>query len=380
MKLLGIPDLTVEEMGSVLTKLGLQKQQGSDWAVPSYRADLVRSVDLVEEVSRVIGLERVPERMTAVSVPSDVADRAYDLSMTVRHVLAQRGFNEAHTLRLVSVNQMSDCLTVQEAMPVRNPLSEDHGVLRPSLIPGLLGVAALNIRQGAQRLRFFEIGRVFLPLPKGQVREDDRIGLLFSGPVASPSWHGQEPPPADLFDLKGIIESLPGVQNATPEIKRLKDDFSFLLKCEWKAGNRIIGWLAMLHPRRAREMDSRHPIFVAELSLSALRQGTTVAKFEELPKFPPMTRDVAMEVDADLPHAKVAAFFSGVKEPLLVKTEVFDVFSDKTGTKMAKDRKSLAYSLTYRASDKTLETAEVDAVHSRVLSALEKALPVTIRR
>lgn len=387
-RLLGIPDLTNEERDGVLTKLGLGKKSAEDgvstWTVPSYRGDLERSVDLVEEVARVIGLDRVPTRMSAIAVPSENVDRAYDAAMSVRQALVNRGFNEAQTLRLISQSQVADALSAQDAatqvVPLKNPLSEDHTLLRPSLIPGLLATAELNIRHGAHRLRLFETGRVFLKMPNGQVREDERLGLLLSGPEAVSSWNGVEPVPADVYDLKGVIESLPGVAGTSGEIKRLKDDGNFLLKCEWKAGNRVIGWIAQVHPARCRTADARHPVYVAELSLSALRQGSGPAKFEEMPKFPAISRDVAMEVAADLPHAKVAAFFAGVKEPLLVRTEVFDVFSDKTGTKIAKDRKSLAYSLTYRAPDRTLETSEVDAVHGRVLQALEKALPVTIRR
>ncbi|MBL9117268.1 MAG: phenylalanine--tRNA ligase subunit beta [Verrucomicrobiaceae bacterium] len=380
LRLLGMPDLTPDEMSAVLTKLGLEATDDSTFRIPTYRGDLVRSVDLVEEISRVIGLDRVPECVTAVAVPSDAADRAYDLSMHLRQALAHRGFNEAQTLRLISQAQVADGLTTTDAMPVKSPLSEDHAFLRPSIVPGLISTAAHNIRHSQNRLRFFELGRVFIKLPNGQVREDERMGLLLSGPVSSPSWHGKDPAIADVFDLKGIIESLPGVNGSVTELKRLKDEGNFMLKCEWRAGNRVIGWIGQLHPRRAREIDARNAVFVAELSLSALRQGTSIAKFEELPKFPSVSRDVAMEVAADLPHSKVTSFFAGIKEPLLISTKIFDVFSDPTGTRMPKDRKSLAYSLTYRAPDKTLETADVDAVHQRVLSSLEKALPVVIRR
>ena len=136
-----------------------------------------------------------------------------------------------------------------------------------------------------------------------------------------------------------------------------------------------------LHPSRARQINARHPVYVAELLLSAVRQGSSgPAKFEELPKFPAITRDVAMEAPADLANQKVAAYFSGLKEPLLIKAEVFDVFADPSGEKMPRDRKSLAYSLTYRSAERTLETAEVDQAHGRVLAGLEKALPVAIRK
>jgi phenylalanyl-tRNA synthetase beta chain len=139
--------------------------------------------------------------------------------------------------------------------------------------------------------------------------------------------------------------------------------------------------MAQLHPARARQIDARHPVYVAELLLSALRQGNTgPAKFEELPRFPAVTRDVAFELPVDLANTKVNTFFGGIKEPLLVKTELFDVFADPSGAKLPADRKSLAWTLTYRSADKTLETAEVDAAHARILAALEKALPATIRR
>ncbi|MBK8092789.1 MAG: phenylalanine--tRNA ligase subunit beta [Verrucomicrobiaceae bacterium] len=380
-KLLGTPDLSSDEIRSILTKLGLTLENGR-WTVPSYRADLQRPVDLIEEIARVIGLDRVPSKMTAVAVPSDATDRAYDFAMTIRQALVNRGCFEAQTLRLVADAQLADTLGGGTGVAVKNPLSEDHTTLRPSIIPGLIATAALNIRQGADRLRFFELGRVFLKLPNGGSREEERLAILISGPVSPSSWHARTPQAADIHELMGIIQNLPGLSRVSIEPKAVKESpANFLLTSELRAGNRNLGWIAQLHPSRARDISARHPVYVAELLLSALRQGSTgPAKFEELPRFPGMTRDVAMEVPADLPHAKVAAFFASQKEPLFIASEVFDVFTDPTGQKIAKDRKSIAWTLTYRSPEKTLETAEVDAAHQRILAALEKALPATVRR
>jgi phenylalanyl-tRNA synthetase beta chain len=380
LKLLGIDGFKIEEAHAILTKLGLT-QNGTSWAIPSYRLDLLRSVDLVEEVARVIGLDRVPAKFTATFAQGDATDRLYDHAMQLRHALANRGFNEAQTLRLISTPQTNDALgnPTGGLAALKNPLSEDHTTLRPSIIPGLLASAALNIRQGADRLRLFEIGRVFLKMPNGMVREEERLAILLSGPVSPSSWHARVPKAADIFDLRGLVENLPGVSSV--EIKPLKDNGTFLLHSELKAGNRVLGWIAQLHPARARQLDARDPVYVCELLLSALRQGSTgPAKFTDLPRFPGMTRDVAFELPADVPNAKVAAFFSSIKEPLLISTALFDVFTDPTGTKLAADRKSLAWTLTYRAPDKTLETPEVDATHNRIVSALEKALPVVVRK
>ena len=386
--LLGIPDLGAEEMHSILGKLGLEKlsvgEGTSTWQVPSYRLDLLRSVDLTEEIARVVGLERVPSRQQAVFSGGEAADKNYDFAMQVRQCLANRGFFEAQTLRLVSNTQLADSLGLADvakgSQPVKNPLSEDHTTLRPSIVPGLVSTAALNIRQGLARLRFFELGRIFLRLPNGSTREDERLALLLGGPVTPGTWHARDPRPADVHDLRGLIETLPGVAGQTLELKRVADSASHLLTHEIRIGNRSLGWIAQLHPARARAIDARHPVYVAELVLSAMRGSSSgPAKFEELPRFPAITRDLSMEIPADLPHAQVAGFFAGVKEPLLVKSEVFDVFADATGTRMAKDRKSVAWTLTYRSPERTLETAEVDQAHARILAALTKALPATLR-
>ena len=380
--LLGIPDLSDSEMHDILGKFGLTKTR-EGWQVPTYRLDLQRSVDLAEEIARVVGLDRVPSKQIAAFATSDAADKSYDFAMQLRHALVHRGFNEAQTLRLISNEQLTDSLGVIDltkwTVPVKNPLSEDHTTLRPSIVPGLIATAALNIRQGNIRLRFFETGRIFLKLPNGQTREDERIAILISGPVSPSSWHGREPQAASVHDLCGIIEQLPGLNGQSIELKKTADNDTFLLSNELKANNKGIGWIAQLHPSRARAIDARHPVYVAELIVSTLRGTNTIAKFEELPRFPAITRDVALEVPADLPHQQVATFFAAQKEPLLNKAEVFDVFTDATGTKLAKDRKSIAWSLTYRASDRTLETNEVELAHGRILAAIPKALPATIR-
>jgi phenylalanyl-tRNA synthetase beta chain len=303
--------------------------------------------------------------------------------MSVRHALTNRGFNEAQTLRLISTAQLNDVLGASvapdKAVAVKNPLSEDHTTLRPSLVPGLLATVALNIRHGLHRLRFFEIGRVFLMNPNGTSREEERLALVLSGPAEASSWRAKESAPVDIFSLRGILESLPGISGQFLELVP-KPLNGWLLSAEVKRGSKTLGWVAQVHPSRARQLDARHPVYVAELAMSALQQGAqSVVKFSELQRFPSITRDVALEVPADLPSAKIAAFFAAQKEPLFVGAEVFDVFSDATGEKLPADKKSTAWSLTYRTSERTLAASEVDEAHQRILKALLGTLPATIR-
>jgi len=386
-QLIGVPDLTAEEMHRVLSSLGLQlletSKETSKWRIPSYRLDLFRSVDLTEEIARVIGLDRVPGKATGAFSSSSSTDRAYDFAMSLRHALVNRGWFEAQTLRLISGGQLRDVLgqpvSAGKAVAVKNPLSEDHTTLRPSIVPGLLATAGLNISQGLHRLRFFELGRVFLMNPNGSTREEERVALLMSGPAQASSWHIKESPSVDFSDLRGIIEALPGLAGQALDIipKPLE---GWLLSAEIKRGSKSLGWIAQAHPSHARDLNARHPIYVAELALSALQQGAqSVAKFAGLQRFPSITRDVALEVPADLPNAKLSAFFSGVKEPLLASAELFDVFTDPTGQKLPSDKKSVAWSLTYRASDRTLETKEVDEAHGRILKSLTGTLPAIQR-
>jgi phenylalanyl-tRNA synthetase beta chain len=390
-QLLGIPSFTADEGHGILEKLGLIKKDASDlasrWQIPSYRLDLQRPVDLIEELARVLGLERVPSRFRAAFAATDTADRAYDHLMSLRHALANRGFHEAQTLRLISQSQLSDALGAappkgldSAAVPVKNPLSEDHTHLRPSIVPGLIATAALNLRQGAAQLRFFEAGRVFLALPKNNTREEERLAILLSGPVAPSSWHAREPQAADFYDLLGLIQNIVGPGVAI-EPKAIDDTPGFLLTSELRNGNRNLGWIAQLHPARARAIDARHPVYVAELLPSALRQlQTGPAKFEELPRFPSISRDIALECPQNLTQAQILAALQKAKPALLTNIDLFDQFRDPTGQKLAADRKSLAYTLTYRAPDRTLETAEVDTAHQALLTALEKALPVSLRK
>jgi phenylalanyl-tRNA synthetase beta chain len=385
--LIGIPDLSREEMHRVLESLGLKKLEEatdkSKWQIPSFRLDLQRSVDLAEEIARVVGLDRVPSRAVGVFTSGQNTDRAYDFAMSLRQALVHRGLFEAQTLRLISTSQLKDVLgqpvSAEKAVAVKNPLSEDHTVLRPSIVPGLVGTAAHNIRQGLHRLRFFELGRVFIMNPNGTSREEERMAVLLSGPAQVASWQLKESAAVDIFALRGVLESLPGLAGQALELipKPLE---GWLLSAEIKRGSKTLGWIAQLHPSRARDIDARHPIYVAELALNALQQATAApVKFTALQRFPSITRDVALEVPADLPNAKVAAFFGAVKEPLFAGAELFDVFADATGEKLATDKKSVAWSLTYQAPDRTLESKEVDEAHGRILQALTGTLPAIQR-
>lgn len=375
-------DLSEAEVDSILTTLGLARtEQG--WKIPSYRLDLGRPVDLIEEVARVYGIANIPAGGAALFSDESAADVFYDFRMGLRRTLTSLGLYEAQTIKLVSAAQLEDALGLTPAtlktLPLRNPLSDDHTVMRPSIVPGLLATAERNIRQGLHSLRFFETGTIFNQTPDGKVIEKEALAILLSGPVAPISWAQAAPRTADLADLTALIERL--VPGAEVRLKATKDQ-KILVTAQIMVNGKPCGLAGRIWPARERALDARNPVFVAEIDSAALQKAVArEVKFDALPAFPAVTRDVAMEAALDLANAKVEEFFAGTmkKEPLLIAAGIFDVFRDPSGTKLPADRKSVAYSLTYRDPKRTLTTAEVDAVHGRVLEALKKALPISIR-
>jgi phenylalanyl-tRNA synthetase beta chain len=375
--------ISLADAEAILTRLGLEKPGDGTWKVPSFRADLQRHIDLVEEIARVHGLANVPSRFLGAFVPASAVDLAYDADMVLRRRLAALGVYECQTIKLIADSQLTDALPLRpmqdgDIIRVKLPLSEDHAVMRPSIVPGLVASAARNVRQQQKSLRFFEMGRVFRNAGGGKARdqESETLAILLSGPVAPAAWNQAERA-ADLHDLKGLINAL--LPDKTIRFSPRERD-GFALGCDIKADDQNLGVFARLLPARERDLDFTSPVYVAELDLAKLRKLLAgIDHVEDLPQFPGSSRDAAMEVAATLPNAEIENVLLKLAEPLLVSFECFDVFNDPSGQKLTADRKSLAYRFHYRAPDRTLKAEEVDAAHQKVLEALTAKLGVKFR-
>ncbi|TAE90301.1 MAG: phenylalanine--tRNA ligase subunit beta [Verrucomicrobia bacterium] len=375
--------IELAEAEEILTRLGLTSVGENLWQVPSRRADLQRHIDLVEEIARVHGLAKIPSRTRAAFVPASDVDAAADLDMGLRRALAALGFYEAQTIKLIAEKQLIDALPLRalqsgDVVKVRLPLSEDHAVLRPSLVPGLISTAERNVRQGVKSLRFFEMGRVFRHSGGGKARdlESESLALLISGPLAPDTWLSK-PPIATVHDVKAVLQQiLPNCPiRFTPRERE-----GFVLACDVQAGESNIGVVARLRLARERELDFTDPVWVVELDLGKVRKWLGRRKeIQELAQFPGSTRDAAMELPVTTTAAQLDRVIEKLAQPLLEHFECFDVFTDPTGVKLAADRKSMAYRFHYRASDRTLKTEEVEAAHQMVLQALIQELGVQFR-
>ena len=354
----------------ILTRFGLQKTAGTNesatWKIPSYRRDLQRDVDLIEEVLRGYGIDKIPGRTRGRFTPTSAADRSHDVeTLFLRHRLTGSRLSEVRTSKLISRSAMAS----DKAVELRNPLSEDHVALRPNLISGLLDVLERNIRAGAESVFIFEIGRAFIP-PSG--KEERHLGILLWGNIGSASnWRSQTKRNVDLFDLKGTLEGI--VPNLSfGQAKRP----GFALAVEIFSNDERIGFAGQLSADKSSAPDS---VLTAELNLDAFATGGSAKKFRELDRYPAITRDIAIIVPEKLTHDEILGLIKNSSEPLLESVALFDLFEGAERTASIASGKSLAYRLTYRAKNRTLTNEEVTKAHAKVRERLKSELGATLR-
>jgi len=358
---------TVDE---ILIRFGLRKtadtSKSATWKIPSYRRDLQRDVDLIEEVLRGYGVDKVPGKTRGSFMATGKADRLHDLeTFFLRDRLVGSGLSEVRTSKLISRNASAST----EAIELRNPLSEDHVALRPNLINGLLEVLETNIRTGADRVSIFEIGTVFPP----RKEQERHLGVLLWGNLASTAnWRSHTKRSVDVFDLKGALDSV--VPNLSFRPGKSPD---LVLAVDIYSGKQSIGSGGQLSSSKSGVPGS---VLLAQLNADLLLERVGSAKkFRELDRYPAITRDIAMIVPEKLAHAEILRAIGEPVEPLLESVQLFDLFTTKEGADSISSGKSLAYRLTYRAKNRTLTNEEVTAAHAKIRERLRRELGVTLR-
>jgi phenylalanyl-tRNA synthetase beta chain len=296
--------------------------------------------------------------------------------MELRRACVAQGLHEARSLTLVPAQPLGLAFTGVDSRSVRrvkNPMIDDQVVLRPNLLHGLLAGVSGNVRAGSKVVRLFEIGRVY----SAQAPEEStHLALVVSGAIAERSWRATEASEIDLFRVKGMLAAVLG-----DEVSFDADNNPALaLSITVKLAGKVIGWVGQLWPADARALDATTPVLFAEVDLAVVFAVPEGAKrYRDIPKFPAAARDIAVVAASTVSHDELLRVLRDAKEPLLTDIELFDVFTDPRGEKLPADKKSLAYSLTYRAPDRTLTADEVNAAHARLKERLKSALGVTLR-
>ncbi len=379
--LLGI-DLDDTALSALLARLGLKAVAGG-FEIPSFRSgDLKREVDLIEEIARLHGIGKIASRLNSIPAASSEADKAYDFARGLRRRLSGGGFHEARCGTLTGSRNQATFAT-GTIVAVRNPMGEEHSTLRASLIPGLLDSVARNLRQGADAIRLFEIGKVYR---QEQPEETSRLGLVMTGRTAPENWRGVTERSLDLFDLKGFISLLGN--RLEPITFRATPHASLPLALEILIAGNPVGILGVLSPAATREVivgGHQGQIVVAELDMAALQASSGLGfskdpkKHGGLPKFPAVRRDLALLLDAATPYDVIEEVVLGAKEPLFAEITPFDVFSDPEGVKVPLGKKSLAIALTFQHLERTLTTEEVTEALGRIVTQLREKAGAEIR-
>jgi phenylalanyl-tRNA synthetase beta chain len=398
-----VPDAEVETR---LRSLGLVplEEAGSSaehrlWEVPSFRLDLTREIDCVEEVARQRGLDSIPIVLhpagigeTAAESPAAVAVRR------AREALAARGYDEVVNYSFLAEKDLLALAPrtagVEPVRPLRvaNPLTVEQGALRTSLVAGLLRTLQRNLAHGASDVRLYELARVYLPQhdaahPEGPlawpVAEPTRLGLLAHGRAQPRFWAKQDESQVSFFDLKGLIEDLtsslrlqdvsfaPAPASAAPYLHPAS---AGLLR----AGGEALGVFGELHPLVAAHFEVPQGVLVGELSWEGLAaRARLVAQMGGVPRFPAVPRDLAFVVDAAVPAARALAEIRAADDKgLLESVELFDQYR---GHQVPAGKKSLAFSLTLRAPDRTLTDPEADALCAAAAARLKASLGAELR-
>jgi phenylalanyl-tRNA synthetase beta chain len=342
---------------------------------PSWRPDLEREIDLIEEVARLHGYDRIPAYQARGERGG--LSREQLLRRRVREALLGAGLSEATISSLVSESDL-ELIGSPPAIRVSNPMTVDQAHLRPSLVPGLLRAAQRNVAHGVEAVRLFEIGTVFGEWAQPEPIPDQwqHVAAILSG-QAGREWHGA-PRPVDAYDAKGVIEVLaaelsvpwePGTCDAEP--------FHPGRSASVLVSGREVGRFGEVRPSVARALDLTGGTVIVELDLGSLIEATPRSmRVAELPRFPAVGRDIALVVDEAIAAAEVERVIRESAGDLLESVSVVDVY---TGQQIPAGRKSLAWRLTLRAPDRTLTAREGDSVREAVASALLERLGAEIR-
>ncbi len=389
--LLGAP-VSRREAREALLALGFELRatgaKNGKFRVPSWRLDVTREEDLIEEIVRLRGYDAIPETLPAIASDTPAPPRDALVVERIRQALEAAGFSEAVNFSFVAPGDLAPLTRDGSGggVPLRNPISADLAVMRSSLVPSLLKGLAYNRRQRVEDLRLYEIASTYERRGPGgtddaPALEERRVAGVASGRRHPVGWaSGGEP--LDFHDLKGALEglvealALPGVRFAAGGPGWLHPRSACTLSATGEGGAEVVlGVAGEIHPRVAAAFDLPRGVFAFDLSFAALSGAArTVREHADVPRFPAVLRDLAVVVGNEVESSAVLA---GVRaEPLVEDVTLFDVYR---GAPIPEGKKNLAMAIRYRAPDRTLTDAEADQAHGRIVARLRAELAADLR-
>ncbi len=377
------------EIVHILKRLGMDVEpdgEGRFAVTPlTCRVDIVREIDLIEEIARLYGYDQVPATIPAVSVIAGVREGKGTVEGRLREMMTGAGYTEVINYSFVSPAAV-DQLGIENAderrfqVRIRNPLTEEQAVLRTTMVHSLLLNAKRNADYGGFDLKIFEVGRTFIGRGEGnQPLEANRLACLITGLRYEDRWHSQDLR-TDFYDLKGCVENiLADLRIPLPSFRSgIHEPFLHPGKaCGVFSREERIGFLGELHPAVLARMDLTGPIVVCELDMDRLAAlYSPKSSFRAIPRFPSSSRDVAFLIGRELEAREVLLPAEELHEELLEKVQIFDIYEGKN---LPAGMKSVGLRFSYRSADRTLTDDEVNEVHGRIVQSIVRVTGAAIR-
>jgi len=371
-------DIPAAKMKSILVSLGVKPKGKSSFQPPSWRKDLTREVDLIEEIARIWGYDKIPVCDVEMK-PATESVMPLDMEITgkVRDLLIAFGLDETVNYSLTNPQlALSFGADSKDLVKIKNPLSPKLACMRANLAPELLSSVRFNINRKNADVKIFEIGPVYSAKSRGKC-EKVLLGIALSG-NRSDNWQDKQQP-VDIFYLKGIIEGLLEKLG----IRAVKFAVKSNVVCEAAQSvsvmieGRQAGYLGKLSQPVANKLDMDSDVFLAELDLSTILNSVNLTKmFKPIPKFPPVLRDVSLVVKNNVKSDEIETSIISIGGKLIDEAKLFDQYKGKN---IPRGHKSLAYSIRYQAADRTLVGDEIETLHKKICDGLQQGLGAQIR-
>jgi phenylalanyl-tRNA synthetase beta chain len=406
-RLLGV-ELSLAEIKNILESLEFKVEEAETNSkslrvtVPDHRLDIstdptIGRADLVEEIARIYGYDRLPVSEMADELPPQRNNVSLEREERVRDLLVQTGLQEVITYRLTTPASEARILGAGQVesssyVTLANPSTPERVVMRHSLLNSVLEIAAENTKHHS-RVQMFEVGHIYLPPPQEMKNEEGeaailpierrRLAVVMTGSREEQTWLPADTAPVDFFDLKGVVESLlAGLHVSEAVISPTQHKAYYPGRvAELVVNGQAIGVLGQLHPQVVQaydfKADENWPVLAADFDLdSLLAQVPDGHVVRSVSRFPPVQQDIAVIVDEAIPAEQVQALITQTGQPLLTEVRLFDLFR---GEQIGRGKKSLAYNLTFQAEDRTLTDKDAAKQQQKIVQRLERELGAKLR-
>ncbi len=389
-RLIGI-ELEAKEARRILESLELEVESegtGEDGTilevkVPTFRPDLEREIDLVEEIARIHGYHNVPSTLPVASGKVGMLTHGQRCRREAARMMRSLGLREAVTFSFISENWLERLDPSRKVLPrhpvrLRNPLSEDMAVMRPTLLPGLLEAVRFNVNRRIIDVHLYELGKVFFPRAgEALPSEPLMLACALTGNWSPKQWVS-EAEAVDFFTVKGILERLASSLRVPAPILQ-REELPFLhpsQSCAVSVGGRKAGFIGMLHPRICDDIDLPRNTAVMELEVSVFEETRTEPHFREIPRFPTLQMDLAVVVDEEVEALSLERTIHEAGGELLYEARLFDLYR---GEQVGEGKKSLAFNLVFCAMDRTLRDEEARSSFEAIVAALAERFGARLR-